>query len=258
MSGSSFPKTKGKHGFAPLFSAAHVIRGRYKIPKKVVFIYSNSLGSKLHKELKLLKYKEGPGGGGAWAAHNFITPDNELLVAYLPLGAPITASTMEEAIVCGGKEFLIVGAAGGIKNGISLSDIVLCTKSIRDEGTSHHYIAASKYAFPDKKLTSGLEKLLTESKIKFQKGPSWTIDASYAETKKEVNRYKKEGIFTVEMEASALFAVAQRRKVRAAAVFTISDVLGEKWTGFIHSHYKTHGYKRLVSVVKLFKELKIS
>lgn len=258
MSGSSFPKTSGKHSFAPLFSAEHVMKGRYKIPKKVVFVYSNSLGGKLLKELKLSRYPEGPGGGGAWNAYNLITPDKKMLISYLPLGAPITATTMEEAIACGGKEFLIVGAAGGIKKGILPSDIVICTKSIRDEGTSHHYISASKYAFPDKKLTSRLEKSLTKSQIKFLKGPSWTIDACYAETKREVNCYRAEGILTVEMEASALFAVAKKRKVRAAAVFTVSDILGDNWSGFIHQHYKTYGYKRLVKVVQLFKDLKLS
>ena len=257
MPKSSFPKIGEKYAFTPLFSAKHVMEGRPRIPKKVVFVYSNSLEQKIRKALKLLKHHHSIGTGGAWNSYTLIAPDKKLLLVKLPLGAPFTATAMEEAIACGGKEFLILGAAGGIKDGIALSDIVLCTKSIRDEGTSHHYMRSSKYAFPDKALTSGLAKRLTKGNIKFHMGPSWTIDAPYAETKEEINHYRVEGIVTVEMESAALFAVAKRRNVRAAAIFTISDILEEKWTGFVHSHYKTHGYRRLVRVAKLFKDLQI-
>jgi purine-nucleoside phosphorylase len=55
------------------------------------------------------------------------------------------------------------------------------------------------------------------------------------------------------MEAAALFAVASVRKVKAAAVFTVSDILGEEeWSGFIGYE---QGYKTLAQIAKLFKEL---
>jgi len=48
------------------------------------------------------------------------------------------------------------------------------------------------------------------------------------------DRYVKEGILTVEMEAAALFAVAKVRSVKSAAVFVVSDVLTEGgWSGFV-------------------------
>ena len=46
-----------------------------------------------------------------------------------------------------------------------------------------------------------------------RQGTSWTIDAPYRETVAEIRRYRQEGVATVDMEASALFAVAAYRGV---------------------------------------------
>lgn len=139
------------------------------------------------------------------------------------IGAPHAATVFEELIALGGKEFLNIGFAGGLKN----FGVFLCDKSIRDEGTSLHYAPSGKFAYPNKELTKRLEKCLLKNKISFQKASSWTIDAPYRETKAEIQHYKKMGVATVEMEVSALFTVAQIRKVKIASAFVISDVLGE-------------------------------
>jgi purine-nucleoside phosphorylase len=70
---------------------------------------------------------------------------------------------------------------------------------------------------------------MTQNGIDFGRKPTWTIDAPYRETKKEIEKYTKEGIATVDMEASALFALGKVRRVRVAAAFAVSDVLGKKW-----------------------------
>ena len=81
--------------------------------------------------------------------------------------------------------------------------------------------------------------------LDFEEGTTWTIDAPYRETKAEVQHYKKEGVKSVEMEASALFAVAQVRKVKIAAAFVISDLLGsDAWDPqFDKRHVKTKLYR---------------
>lgn len=251
----TFPNIGEKYTFTPLFTAKHTMKNEPKVPKKVLFIYSNLLEKRIRKVLRLTRSKYNLGVGGAWNAYNLITLDKKLLVVKLPLGAAFTAATMEEAIYLGGKDFLIIGAAGGIKRDILVSDLVLCTKAIRDEGASHHYIKPSKYSFPDKKLSSELGQKLIKKRIRFYEGITWTTDAPYVETKEEINHYRNEGVVTVEMEASAFFAVAKRRKVRAAAIFTISDVLADRWTGFIDHDYTTNGYRKLANVAKIFKDL---
>ena len=72
------------------------------------------------------------------------------------------------------------------------------------------------------------------------------------ETVEEVKRCSKEGIATVEMEAAGLFAVAKRRKVKAAALFTVSDIFRvEGWTGFVKKKYQ-NTHLELSSIAGLF------
>ena len=75
---------------------------------------------------------------------------------------------------------------------------------------------------------------LKKKGLQFFRGVTWTIDAPYRETKAELQHYKKLGISTVEMEASAMFAVAKYRKVKIASAFVVSDILGTKWVPKFH------------------------
>jgi uridine phosphorylase len=146
------------------------------------------------------------------------------------IGSPHAGTMFEELIGLGGKIFINIGTAGGLKN----EGVFLCEKAIRDEGTSHHYFPNGKYAFPDKNLTEKLAGSFGKNLIKYEKAVTWTIDAPYRETKKEIAHYKKEGVATVEMEASALFSIAKYRKVKMAAAFVVSDVLVKKWNPKFH------------------------
>jgi purine-nucleoside phosphorylase len=144
----------------------------------------------------------------------------------------------------GGKEFINLGAAGGL----AAKGIFVCNKAVRDEGTSHHYLKDGLFSYPDKELTARLEKTLKKNGVQYAKGASWTIDAPYMETKKEIDHYKKIGIKTVEMEASALFAVAKVRKVKIASLFVVSDVLGEKWEPLFHQREYRKTLNKMIDV----------
>jgi hypothetical protein len=47
-------------------------------------------------------------------------------------------------------------AAGGLQKSMRIGDIVVCDRAIWDEGTSHHYLSAAKYAHACPTLTAGL------------------------------------------------------------------------------------------------------
>jgi uridine phosphorylase len=149
------------------------------------------------------------------------------VVCMTGIGSPNAATVMEELIALGGKEFLNIGSAGGLVG----FGTFLCEKAIRDEGTSTHYLPHTKFAYPTKEFTEKFGIHLKKRDIQFEKGISWTIDAPYRETKAEIRKYKNGGVKTVEMEASALFSVAQVRKVKIASAFVVSDTLEkEGWT----------------------------
>ncbi len=146
------------------------------------------------------------------------------------IGSPNAAAVMEELVALGGKFFLNIGTAGGLNR----EGVFLCTKALRDEGTSHHYLPFEKFSYPHQDLTRRLKSSLRKFNIEFREGITWTIDAPYRETNAEIQRYRQQGIATVEMETSALFAVATYRKVKIAAAFVVSDLLGKKWLPKFH------------------------
>ena len=150
-------------------------------------------------------------------------------------GSPYTAILVEELAALGAKRFLAVGIAGSLRPDLSPGSFVLCTRALRDEGTSYHYVAPGDFAYPSAPLTRRVRATLRRAKAPFTEGGSWTTDAAYRETVTEIRRYRARGLLTVEMEASALFTIARVRGLEAAALFVISDVLDERgWEPRFH------------------------
>ena len=62
------------------------------------------------------------------------------------------------------------------------------------------------------------------------RGTTWTTDAPYRETMKEIQQYQTEGVITVEMESSALFAIGQAHEIQTAALLVVGDSLANmRW-----------------------------
>ncbi len=230
-----FPKLTDKHLFESLLNPEDFTKYRKwtgkNFPSKIIITYQK-------KPLTYFRQKF----RGRYRSFKFTGNHRLLIVGDLGfikmtgIGAPHAVFTLERLIALGGKEFINMGSAGGL-----ITDgIFLCTKAVRDEGTSHHYLPDGIYAYPDKKLTDKLGQSLIKRGFSFSRGSSWTIDAPYRETNREVKHYQKNKVMTVEMEASALFAVEKLRKVKIASVFVVSDVLGnDKW----EPQYHDLGYK---------------
>lgn len=219
----TYPKFKNKHLEKPLFNPHDFLKYKRRnfknFPKRWVIIWQSSIERYLKRKYRAKEIEMGFQGG-------IYLLNNVGVVRIGGIGSPHAVGNIEEIIARGGKEFILVGTAGGLQD----FGVFLCEKALRDEGTSYHYIPHRKFSYPHKELTERLEQNLKEFGMKIQRGTTWTIDAPYRETKAEVSHYKKKGISTVEMEASALFALAEFRKVRIAAAFVVSDLLGEeKW-----------------------------
>ncbi len=217
----SYPQFKNKHLEEALFNPEHYTSyAGYKgyFPKKYIFVYSKRALSYFRKKYHPRKIK--------FSSQTDIYKYKTVgLVRMSGIGSPHAVTVIEELIALGGKVFLNIGLAGGLKE----DGIFLCGGALRDEGTSHHYLPHDGFVYPDRGLTKKLGESIRKLNLSFSKGLTWTIDAPYRETKKEIEHYSKKGISTVEMEASALFAVGKYRKVKVAAAFVVSDVLKNEW-----------------------------
>ena len=155
--------------------------------------------------------------------------DNRLAVSgNNGIGAPGVSMLLELLIELGVKRFINVGIAGGLQKDSHIGDVVVCTSAIRDEGVSYHYLEdPTAPALPSETLTRALSQSLEREGIDYTQGPTWTTDAFFRETTAEIQHYQKQGVVTVEMEASALFAISTLRGVDMASGFVISDSVAE-------------------------------
>jgi uridine phosphorylase len=183
-----------------------------------------------------------------------ILPGSEGRVAVaggMGVGAPAAAMLVEELGAHGVRNFVILGLAGGLQPELRAGAEVLCDKALRDEGVSQHYLAPGQYVDATPELTSRLEAEFRDAGIVCAKGPSWTTDAPYRETREEARKYREEGIQTVEMEAAAVFAVARVRGYSAAAAFVVSDTLADEgWTGYFRAEEIKVSLRRLLPVIR--------
>ncbi|WP_132058805.1 nucleoside phosphorylase [Halorussus amylolyticus] len=178
------------------------------------------------------------------------------VLGHFGIGAPTTAMLMDELIADGVESFLSIGFAGCLQESVEMGEFIVCENAIRDEGTSHHYVESEKYVRASESLVADVTRTLDERDERFHVGSSWTTDAIYQETVREVETYANEGVLTVEMEAAAVFAVAAHRGADAAAMFVISDYLGlSDWEPKFH--LTTEDMRRLGDTAKEILELRV-
>jgi uridine phosphorylase len=223
----AFPSFAGKHlhdsVFTPEDAVAGITRaGGSPVPRGVVISYQRRLADHLRATGAELR----SGFPGPWRSiWEVDRPGAEPVgvVNGFGIGAPAAAMVLEELIALGGERFINLGTAGCLQSGLEFGQVVLCTAAIRDEGLSHHYLPSAKFSYPSEQLSAELASALASRDVAFRSGPTWTTDAVFRETVAEARAYQTEGVVTVEMEAAALFAVAEVRGVQLASAFAVSD-----------------------------------
>src|SRR4029079_18210299 len=125
----------------------------------------------------------------------------------------LAATFLEELIALGCTRFIACGGAGALDRDRAVGHIIVPTAAVRDEGPSYHYRPAGREVVPSPAALAAIEATLRARNIDYRRAKTWTTDAPYRETRAKVARRREEGCATVEMEAAALFAVAQMRGV---------------------------------------------
>jgi uridine phosphorylase len=157
------------------------------------------------------------------------------LLGQFGIGAPAATTAVEQLAALGTSAVVSIGTAGSLQHDLEPGDLVLCEAAIRDEGVSHHYLPPGRLAMAPAPMSAALGAAMTQSGLRFRSGVSWTIDTPYRETIAEIRHYQAEGVLCVEMEAAALFAVAQVRGLQLASAFVISDSLADlAWNPGFH------------------------
>ncbi|MGQ0603305.1 MAG: nucleoside phosphorylase [Anaerolineales bacterium] len=153
-----------------------------------------------------------------------------LAVFHPGVGAPLAAAFLDELIARGCRRFIVCGGCGVLNCDLAVGHLIVPVSAVRDEGTSFHYLPPSREVAADPRAVSVIEQTLKQNGVAYVTGKTWTTDAPYRETPEKIKRRRAEGCLTVEMEAAALFAVAQFRGVTLGQILCGGDdVSGLEW-----------------------------
>ncbi len=158
------------------------------------------------------------------------------------LGAPLSATFLEEMIDYGCRTVVACGGCGALDESLVLGHVIVVQEALRDEGTSYHYLAPSRTVEAEPEVVRTIEAVLARAEVPALRGKVWSTDGLYRETRAKVRARREEGCLGVEMEAAALLAVARFRKIRLGQILYAGDSLaGDEWDE--RGWYRAHGLR---------------
>jgi uridine phosphorylase len=104
---------------------------------------------------------------------------------------------------------------------------VIIDRALRDEGTSYHYAPAAEFAHADPRLVTAAKEALDDQGLHAVVGASWTTDAPFRETAAAIASARSKGVLAVEMEAAALYTLAQATGSRVLCLAHVTNTMGQ-------------------------------
>jgi uridine phosphorylase len=158
--------------------------------------------------------------------HTFQLAEETVGIIGYAVGAPFAVLVAEELFACGCRFLLSLTSAGQIAEVAPPPYFVVIERALRDEGTSYHYAAASKFADADPRLVTIAMDALEREGLRVFAGVSWTTDAPFRETAEAVENARTAGALAVEMEAAALYAFARARGASVLCLAHVTNTMG--------------------------------
>ncbi len=183
-----------------------------------------------------------------------VSADDQLFIAGPAVGAPIAAMVMEKLIALGAEKLIMFGWCGAIDKGLKVGDVVVGNVPVSGEGTSRYYQTGAP-PLPSLQLVNSLGAILEQAGIDYSLRNIWSTDAPYREDRIYLEKlHDNADVGCVDMEYSALCAVAAFRNIEFATVFLVSDELyQQKWIpGYTRKDFRAKS--RLL--VKLLTEVR--
>ena len=141
------------------------------------------------------------------------------------IGGSYAVLIAEQLAAAGTRLIIGLTSAGRVSSELPLPCLLVVTSAIRDEGTSYHYLPASREVECPTPVAALLERELRETGWTVRSGKAWTTDAPYRETTEQLVGWASEGVLAVEMQAASLFAFGTARGASVACVAMISNAV---------------------------------
>ena len=195
-----------------------------RLPEKCLFAF---LGGVVHD------YAE---RHGARTAETFVTvshetsiyvlreDDEDLCLVQPPIGAAAAVQLLDTLVSCGCRKVIAVGSCGVLAQ-LPENAFIVPVRALRAEGTSYHYLPASRYIDLDEEPVSVIKETFRRRGLPFEACTTWTTDGFFRETKDMVRYRLEEGCSVVEMECAALAACCRKRGARFGQFLFTADSL---------------------------------
>ncbi len=150
------------------------------------------------------------------------------------VGAAGCVGMLEDLFALGVERLVLFGTCGALDPALKDCGIIIPTAALRDEGTSYHYAPPSDEIEVNTKYREEFTEILRRHNCAYTMGKAWTTDAFYRETPEKMARRRAAGCVCVDMECSAVAALARFRQKEVFQFFHVSDNLGggdwEAWS----------------------------
>ena len=148
------------------------------------------------------------------------------------IGCPSAAIAVEELIEVGADTLVRVGSSGSMQPHVHAGDVVVVNASIRDEGTTQHYLPIEFPAVADIEVVNAMLEGALRLGYTTHTGISQSKDSFYGEVERprmpmaahleeRWNAFIAGGALCSEMESSALFILSSIYRKRAGGVMLV-------------------------------------
>lgn len=138
------------------------------------------------------------------------------------VGAPYAVLVAEQLFCSGCRLLVSVTSAGQINELGRTATFILIDRALRDEGTSHHYLSPADFAEITEPMRD-LGKRLYRDGVNLIEGAVWTTDAPFRETREAIAHARSNHLLAVEMEAAALYALAQAKSLSILCLAKVTN-----------------------------------
>ena len=150
---------------------------------------------------------------------------NNITMVNFGMGSPQAATVMDLLSAVAPKAALFLGKCGGLKQKISVGDLVLPIAAIRGEGTSSDYLPEEIPALPSFRLQAAVSYSIRKYQQDYWTGTVYSTNRRVWEHDGEFREYlRRARASAIDMETATIFTVGFVNKIPHGALLLVSDL----------------------------------
>lgn len=150
----------------------------------------------------------------------------EICLVQSPIGAAAASQVLDTLVSCGCRKIIATGSCGVLTE-IPENAFLVPVRALRAEGSSYHYLPASRYIELDEEPAAVIQKCFERHGLPVVTCTTWTTDGFFRETEDMVRYRVEEGCTVVEMECAALAACCRLRGAQFGQFLFTADSLAD-------------------------------